>query len=128
MTDLIAELENAAEGSRELDGEIHFSPGSDLRWLEPEIREYAKRRNISLTEANSLNSGPEIPHYTTSLDAARSLSNWVLVYASDVGADGLALVRLADTGSPVKEVEGIHNRLEMAWCIAALKARQADDT
>ena len=65
------------------------------------------------------------PPFTTSLDAARSLSDWVLIYASDIGADGLAMVKLGDPGrSPSPEVVGIHASLEIAWCIAALRAAE----
>ena len=62
---------------------------------------------------------------TTSLDAARSISDAMLIYASDLGADGLPMVKMvADTGtSPVVEHTGIARTLELAWCAAALRAR-----
>ena len=70
-----------------------------------------------------------VPTYTASLDAAVGLSNWILLHASDIGADGLPLVQLGDPSrSPVVEVTGIHQRLVIAWCIAALKARASEES
>ena len=69
----------------------------------------------------------ECPHYTGSIDAARTISSdTLLVHASDIGAKGLPLVRLVmDTSkSPIIEHHGIARTLELAWCIAALKARE----
>lgn len=108
MLDLIARLEAAAEGSRELDTSIGRT--YDLPPLSREV-DGAPR---------------SWPHYTTSIDAARSLSNWMLIYASDIGADGLAMVKLGNPSlsSPSLEVYGIHSDLIIAWCIAALKARE----
>lgn len=66
-----------------------------------------------------------IPKYTASLDAARSISDAMLIHASDIGADGLPMVGLvADTStSPPIEHTGIARTLELAWCAAALRAR-----
>lgn len=100
MKDLIAKLEAAPEGSRELDAEIAMALG--------EV--YSPYDRVRL--------------YTTDLTAARSLSDWMLLYASDIGADGLAVVRLGDPASS-REVVGIHARLEIAWVIAAIKAIEA---
>lgn len=69
-----------------------------------------------------------VPAYTTSLDAAATLSTWMLISASDIEADGLPAVRLGDP-SPrqgIKEVLGLCGRtLALTWCAAALKARAA---
>lgn len=116
LTDLIAALEAADGPSRELDAEIanllglttSYWPGKE--W---EYRDGGEWRPL--------------PAYTTSLDAARSLSDWVLIHAGDISADGLAQVILGNPATtPVGEVEGIHQRLEIAWCIAALKTREFD--
>ena len=70
----------------------------------------------------------DVPSFTSNLNDARSISNWLLVYASDIGADGLALATLADPGySPPLEATGMHSSLEIALCIAGLKARQLDE-
>lgn len=69
------------------------------------------------------------PFYTRSLDAIRSLGGMV-VFASDIGADGLAVVKIvADTStSPIVEHTGIAAKLEMAWLAAALRARAQEST
>ncbi|MGX9443916.1 hypothetical protein ACWX0K_15240 [Nitrobacteraceae bacterium UC4446_H13] len=66
----------------------------------------------------------EIPHYTASLDAIRSLGG-MCIFASDIGADGLAMVKLvADTSTtPIIEYTGIATRLEHAWLAAALRMK-----
>lgn len=66
----------------------------------------------------------EPPPFTTSLDAARSLGG-LCVFASDIAADGLPMVKIvADTSKiPVAEHTGIARTLELAWCAAALRAR-----
>lgn len=62
--------------------------------------------------------------YTSSIDDVRSLGGMV-VFASDIGADGLAMVKLVvDTGTtPVVEHTGIAANLEFAWLAAVLRSR-----
>lgn len=134
MTALISELERAREGSRELDAKItalverrtitHDDKGRMLG------RADDPPHDICILYWPGGTDYPFVKRYTTSLDAVRSLSNWVLIRASDIAADGLALVELGDPSrSPSVEVTGIHADLILAWCIAALKAReQADET
>ncbi|MDX5370359.1 MAG: hypothetical protein LPL29_13385 [Alphaproteobacteria bacterium] len=67
------------------------------------------------------------PKFTNNIQLARDLSSWILLQASDIGADGLAVVVLGNPDtSPAGEVRGIHACLEIAWCIASLKAIKAD--
>lgn len=72
------------------------------------------------------NGGYPLPAYTASLDAIRSLGGMV-VFASDIGADGLAMVKIViDTStSPIVEHTGIAPQLQHAWLAAALRARSA---
>lgn len=60
--------------------------------------------------------------WTRKWEAARSLSDWILVHASDIGADGLPLVHLADpeTGREAKGVAG--RTLTLTYCAAACRA------
>lgn len=106
MSDLITRLEAATEGSRELDVEIYGEI------LFPTL----------LTRQQAFNLAP---FYTTSINSVRTLGG-LLVFASDIGADGLPMVKLVfDTSTtPVIEYTGIAATLELAWCIAALKARE----
>lgn len=71
----------------------------------------------------------ECPRFTGSIDAARSICPDVMVvYASEIGGDGLPYVELCtSTDTPVAVHNGIGKTLEIAWCIAALKAREADN-
>ena len=126
MKDLTHELEQATEGSRELDVRIAVKVGYDFEDV------HGKRFSQAIQQCpempyNAIDSW-HVPNYTTSLDAARSLSNWVLIQASDIAADGLAFVELGDPSrSPSVEVHGIHANLVLAWCVAALKAREQAD-
>lgn len=65
-----------------------------------------------------------VPCFTKSLDAVRALGGLV-VFASDIGADGLALVKLvSDTSTtPIAEYTGIASTLECAWLAAALRMK-----
>lgn len=67
--------------------------------------------------------------FTASLDAIRSLGGMV-VFASDIGADGLAMVKIVvDTStSPIVEYTGIASQLEHAWLAAALRALSASES
>lgn len=75
----------------------------------------------------TFNGGYPLSKFTASIDDLRKEFEYLCVFASDIGADGLSLVKLvADTStSPIVEYDGIHSRLEIAWLIAALRARSA---
>ena len=70
-----------------------------------------------------------IPDFLTSWDAARTVSNWVLLGASDIGADGLPLVELGNPATvPTGLVHGIAygggpNPIVRAYLAAALRAQ-----
>lgn len=121
MTTLITQLENLKGPSREVDAEIAKAMGwKSFTW------EFAGR--CGLTWYAPLNSvgHPQPPNYTGSIDAARSIcKDAMVVQASEIGADGLPIVRLVtDTStSPVIDYVGIASTIELAWCIAALCAR-----
>lgn len=121
---LIEQLEASEEGSVRLNSEITVAIGK-ADHIARVVLENGPDSYIPTTAGGQW--VDDVP-YTTDLTTARNLSNWLLLYASDIGADGLAMVTLADPStSPVKEVTGIHGRLVMAWVIAAMKAREADD-
>ncbi len=69
------------------------------------------------------------PQWTRDLNAVRELSNWILIHASDIGADGFPLVELSDPStSPPRIARGIGlcggpHALTRAWLAAALRAR-----
>ena len=67
-----------------------------------------------------MNPSWKIPYYTTSFDAARTISNWVLLHLSDIGADGLPYAKLGNPGEST-EVTGIGATIELALCIAGVK-------
>lgn len=65
--------------------------------------------------------------YTSNLIAARSLSDWVLICASDIGGGRPALVVLGSRADfPLVEATGFGRTLELAWCAASLRARAVD--
>lgn len=126
MKSLIAKLEAATGPSRELDAEIAcevFFPK-----LRPAREDDHKPFQRGVPPSHGHIWCPTgfllADSFTSSLDAARKLGG-MLVFASDIGADGLPMVKLVtDTSTtPVIEYTGIAPTLELAWCIAALRAR-----
>lgn len=124
---LLERLEKATGPDRELDYTI-------AEWLNPWLVECDYRRldgdNGWQTETplvKGANNVAPASAYTASLDAARSLGG-MIVYASDIGADGLALVKLVfdTTKDPIVEYTGIHSRIEIAYVIAALNGLAAE--
>ncbi len=123
MNNLIAELERATEGSRELDAKIFramdFCPAHHNPWPFTPDSHW----------------GRTIPEFTTSLDAALTLSlegwGWLVR-----GGDGEVFANLTRGGTPVM-VEGHQANSDwqdnptyaptpaLALCIASLRARQA---
>lgn len=122
MSDLLAladRVEKEAAGSRELDGEICLALGWTYQKMKGDSRAYYRRPGV--TEYYQRD---EPPAFTSSLDDTRKSFPYLCVFASDMGADGLAMVKLvADTSTtPVIEYAGIAARLEAAWLAAALRA------
>ncbi len=97
-----------------------FRSSFELCGMEQMLRMAESPQNI-LREA--------LPRYTTSIDAARSIDPTALcVFASDIGADGLPIVKIVtDTSTtPIIEHTGIAATLQLAWCAAILRARQTE--
>ena len=125
MTDaLIAELERAPGGSREISDEILLAAG----WTQSApLKIFNKRTSDRIwhNAAGEIVSPHMRPDPSQNLQDAHLTKNsdWVLLHASEIGADGFALVVYGNPGTRT-EVSGIHSRLEIAWCIAALKTRK----
>jgi hypothetical protein len=141
MDELIARLEAASEGSRELDAAIHvlITPGGIIH---PELPAgYTMtdlnhpQRNIGLARAPYLttNRGPA-PPYTTSLDAALTLAPEAdppARLAIERMYSGRDFTRLSHwayviTGhlETTREAKGEAASLPLALCIAYLRARR----
>ena len=113
MKDLIHELKQATEGSRELDWNIH------------------KFLNIvtDMGEYRTTMVGVWLPHYTTSLDAALTLVpegwEWELEWEhSTVAETEIARCKMGD---PLLFIDPEAATPALALCIAALKAREQAD-
>ena len=142
MKNLIHELEQATEGSRELDEKILASLGTHVRerrgndlkaWWYPVNGPDHKRLSVGLRSWSGA-----IPDYTTSLDAALTLvpPEWRIRSLSENEGDksewgwGCQQIFCGDPDNPPK----IYYTTSIAWtaslalCIAALGAReQVDD-
>ena len=119
MDNLIAELEAAPEGSRDLDGplfRLHVMPGTD----------WEKNKGLWWPCEATFCKRYEVHPYTTSLDAALTLvpEEFVWRVSTDFGPIAWAALSghkgifWADTKSEALTAA-------LALCIAALKARQA---
>ncbi len=128
MDKLIAELEQATEGSRELDCKIAIHPSV------PQVGDVRKGAEVSkllgcCADASAIMRGCSInadwlgvPALTTSLDAALTLVPEGAYWAVRVSISKFAGV-VTPLGCVVKDC--VANRPSLALCIAALKARQA---
>lgn len=124
MTSLITRLEALAGPDRELGNEILLECG----WSQREDGDGPDRITIWIAPDGGEFFDGEQLNPTRSIDAARSIcKDAMVVQASEIGADGLPMVWLVtDTStSPVIDYIGIASTIELAWCIAALKAREA---
>lgn len=111
LADIIAKLEQATEGSRELDAEI-----AAATWDGAQV---SKTRPWLVTQ-HGINRDP--PRYTTSIDAARTLVPKSKAIALDIFADGTALCGLEDSPDLTNGTD-VYPTPALALCIAALKAR-----
>lgn len=110
MRDLIERLEKATGPDRKLDSDICDFVFGKQPWYAPSP-EWCRLYHAEPT---------------SSIDAARTLSDWVLLTLSDIGADGLPYAVLGDPSqSPSVEVTGIGATPAIALCIAGLKTRSA---
>jgi len=133
MSDLIAELEAATEGSRELDASIRRDQFNDMLFCDFEDGSYHgaceppgcgnplgmfdERRSYP----NDWQDDVRLPHYTTSIDAALTLAGngWYAALLYALSRAAAYFVRFRDDDEHIK-------RKVVLWCcIAALKARQA---
>jgi hypothetical protein len=123
MTNLIARLEVATEGNRELDAEIWLhctQRGAEF------VQLYGYKPSLVLS-SDRMAGG--LPHFTTSLDAARTLvpegKEWSLSHFQKPRRYYEACI-----GNPVAsnfEIVVEAPTAELALCIASLKARQAGE-
>lgn len=143
LTSLIERIEAATEGSRELDRLVarvagwHRIEPRHMRnkhggWIAPQ--DWIGKHSDGSPMLDSLHGTDihrEVPKFSTSISAARSIDPAALcVFASDIGADGLPMVKIVtDTSAtPIIEHTGIAATLELAWCAAILRARQTEAT
>lgn len=134
LSDLIARLEAATEGSRELDGDVHVAVQSaDEEWVHDGNGRCAKYMRPMHKHLESA------PHYTTSLDAALTLVpkgyGAVAGGVGDqviVGTNGPAWFAVVDVATNIghwserrAHGEAVAGTAAIALCIAALKARAA---
>ena len=115
MLDLIAKLESAKEGSRELDAAIAVrvravAPDT-IFWKPPFAGRYSKNDELF-----------EVRRYTTSFDSALTLVPegwaWGIADASPLGDTCAAQVE-----NDKQSFDGIHDKPVLALVIAALKTR-----
>ena len=125
LAELIARLEAATEGSRELDAEIGAHPATPSCG----VRKGAAKERV--VEAADTHDPPlvNLPHYTTSIDAALTLvpegMEWALSNHGQTGAEQLCWAGVF--GSPFigSECDSHAATPVLALCIAALRAREA---
>ena len=136
--DLIAKLEAAPEGSRELDLEITKAVGwcAKSAWYDSEgdCLQWHEHHDFGSTTAAELLSDP-LHHFTTSLDAALTLvpeglvrwsvSREITGVGSENPTDWYDAV-LSDFYNEFSG-QGQSNTPALALCIAALKARAAEE-
>lgn len=120
VTDLIARLESAAEGSRELDRDVAEAVGWERKALAMDSDDYWRTGDMSWTREDH----EHPPQFTTSLDAALTLvpegSEWEI---STLYAIARSAVGLNDGAGPW---HGEHTGClpALALCAAALGAIQ----
>lgn len=114
---LIKRLEAATGPDRKLDDEIALVTG----WgFDPEFL------TLQWTSPDGQISKSLPPNFTGSIDAARSIfPNAMLIYANEIGADGLPYVQLCTNTStnPVTVHAGIGATLEIAWCVSRAESK-----
>lgn len=125
LSDLIARLEAAKEGSRELDADLHPTPA----WHDEDCDEWR-------AQYGDTGGTIEVPHYTTSLDAALTLVpagwNYQLLKTGGVlllsGKPFSASIKApSEYGwvDPPYPSDGYADTMPLSLCIAAMKAREA---
>lgn len=135
--DLIAKLEGAASGSRELDFEFHISQVEDAIWPTTDMRGRVTNPHSRMSDylaayrdvISADDQDFDFPRYTTSVDAILALVErefspglgwWVEMETAGMGA-----VLRGPEGEEFKG-GGVGTTLPLALCIAFLKARSPD--
>ena len=141
--DLIAKLEAATKGIRELDADVARAAGmivwsyDDNCHIDAQIEngnwegrkrdhpDYVPRPRVTWrVTADRDKPGIDLPAYTTSLDAALTLVPEGWDYCLSMGSGEPANVAMSPANS-IAEVHGSAPSAALALCIAALKARSA---
>lgn len=128
--ELIKELECAHQALPKLDLAIAFA----IQWRPNEIDYPQSAASFAMHEKkhgytaafdhSSWRAEWHIPFYTASLDAARSISSWLLISLSDISAGGLPFAVLGDPSqSPPGQVSGCGATIELSLCIAGIKTK-----
>jgi hypothetical protein len=121
MNELIEKLEAAEEGSRELDFYIAKTQG----WHGSD--DFYKCSWLAHPGDYSAECGPYYPHYTTSLDDARTFVPEGWAGGGRLVGDGPDFgMELIATGEEPGYVTGVGDTPVLALCIVAAKARQRD--
>lgn len=126
MNDLIAKLEAASEGNRELDLDIAIILGDFVVKNDDEYENalFDKHGMGYGTEGQWKHFEDQLPHYTTSLDAALTLvpEGWEWQIFSD---DQASVFKRPDSGGGYSEIYDGENPVfpALALAIAALKTR-----
>ena len=120
-TPLITRLEEAAEGSRELDAAIWYAvhePDVDYPGIRTEQTEQGPREVLTCELGSKW--ADDVGRYTTSLDAAFAL-------AGRVGLDGWNTLYAAMMNWKAHDPRGpLSKTLPLALCLAILKANHKD--
>ena len=106
------------EPSKELDGAIGYAVGAT-----PKAKPVYKRGHYIGNKRVMLRIEAVWLPYTTSLDAAVTLTDWLLISLSDIAADGMIQCELGEPGRNLVGVSVGAKTRALALCAAALRAR-----
>lgn len=125
--DIIARLERATEGSRELDALIAIAIGARPDWLALDTTPLVHVGN-GYVRAGKYGPGFNVQLYSTSLDAAFTLvpEGWLIQAIGQYPSSGLWYVILEEDELPSTSAED-KDDAALALCIAALRARQISE-
>lgn len=126
MEQLISALESATEGSRYLDSWITAYLGNNLdqQWKDPRWAEDCPRYSSSIDAALTL-----VPKaFEDDISGDFGIGEWSKKTHEKIGGACVWFLANGDLQSPgTIQVKGRGQTPALALCIAALKARQADD-
>lgn len=81
----------------------------------------AAEQNLPSGNGARIQQFPSSPLYTRSVDLCRKECDWILIHASDISADGMAMVQLGDPGTNQDSI-GIGSDLPTAYAAAVCRA------